>query len=192
MSLPRAQQLREFSEDQEGSAAASGGAADDDDDGDDGDESGGGGWGDFPGPHCVPRGGMDTLFAGLWDGRDDGGGDGEGGGARRRTRLGTTVSAIEWARSRNCHARDDPLDPALPGRVLIRTAGGACYGAEAVVITVPLGVLQAGRPAFVPRLPAQKRAAIARLRMGAYKKVSRVSRRPVARETVFRFEYRVP
>lgn len=43
--------------------------------------------------------------------------------------------------------------------------------ADRVVITLPLGVLQSGQVAFSPALPAQKRAAIGRLSMGAMNKV---------------------
>lgn len=43
--------------------------------------------------------------------------------------------------------------------------------AEHVVVTLPLGVLQAGRVGFVPELPESKRAAIGRLGMGLLDKV---------------------
>ncbi len=43
--------------------------------------------------------------------------------------------------------------------------------ADCAVITVPLGVLQAGRPDFDPPLPAAKRAAVERLGMGLLDKV---------------------
>ena len=49
--------------------------------------------------------------------------------------------------------------------------GGGSIDAGAVVCTVPLGVLQAGRPAFDPVLPAAHRRAIARLGMGRLEKV---------------------
>lgn len=42
--------------------------------------------------------------------------------------------------------------------------------AAAAIVTVPLGVLKDGRPAFDPPLPAEKKAAIDRLGMGALEK----------------------
>lgn len=45
------------------------------------------------------------------------------------------------------------------------------WTARAVVITVPLGVLKAGRISIHPPLPPSTRSAIARLRMGHYKKI---------------------
>lgn len=44
------------------------------------------------------------------------------------------------------------------------------YRGAAVIVTVPLGVLQASRPRFTPGLPAAKRAAISRLGMGVLSK----------------------
>lgn len=49
-------------------------------------------------------------------------------------------------------------------------AGGTRYEAAAVIVTVPLGVLQAGRPRFTPALPQEKQAAIGRLGMGVLSK----------------------
>ena len=40
-----------------------------------------------------------------------------------------------------------------------------------VLVTVPLGVLQAGRIAFHPRLPKGKREAIRKTRMGVFNKI---------------------
>jgi monoamine oxidase len=45
------------------------------------------------------------------------------------------------------------------------------FEADAVIVTLPLGVLKAERVEFDPPLPAAKRAAIARLGMGALEKV---------------------
>jgi monoamine oxidase len=45
------------------------------------------------------------------------------------------------------------------------------FEADAVIVTLPLGVLKAEQVEFDPPLPAAKRAAIARLRMGALAKV---------------------
>jgi monoamine oxidase len=53
-----------------------------------------------------------------------------------------------------------------PGRVALALAGGETLQARRAIVTVPLGVLQAERPAFAPALPAAKRAAIAAIPMG--------------------------
>ncbi len=50
-------------------------------------------------------------------------------------------------------------------------AAGRRYQANTVVVTVPLGVLQAGKIDFVPPLPEWKREAIEALRMGHMQKV---------------------
>ena len=64
-------------------------------------------------------------------------------------RLETVISQIDW--SDGVQARAD---------------SGEVYAADAAVITLPLGVLQAGRVQFAPRLPKHKLEALARLRMG--------------------------
>ena len=46
------------------------------------------------------------------------------------------------------------------------------FTADQVIVTVPLGVLQNGRIAFTPDLPAEKQAAIQRLGMGNYEKIA--------------------
>jgi monoamine oxidase len=65
-------------------------------------------------------------------------------------RLGSPVERVRWA----------------PGAVTLELAGGAQLAARRALITVPLGVLQANRPAFSPALPPAKRAAIAAIPMG--------------------------
>jgi monoamine oxidase len=55
------------------------------------------------------------------------------------------------------------------GAVRVVTDAGE-FGADQIVITLPLGVLQAGDVRFVPELPAAKREAIARLGMGTLDK----------------------
>jgi polyamine oxidase len=67
--------------------------------------------------------------------------------------LGTTVEEIALA----------------PAGVDVHTSTGTVHG-DVVIVTVPLGVLQAGRPRFSPPLPADKQAAIGRLGMGALSK----------------------
>lgn len=53
----------------------------------------------------------------------------------------------------------------------VELVGGEVLTADRVIVTVPLGVLQAGTIAFEPALPAAKRAAIGRLEMGSLEKV---------------------
>jgi monoamine oxidase len=57
------------------------------------------------------------------------------------------------------------------GGAVLTGPGGARLGARKVVVTASLGVLQAGRIAFSPPLPADKQGAISRLRMGNAAKV---------------------
>ena len=67
--------------------------------------------------------------------------------------LNTRVARIGWR----------------PGRVRLiagTPAGSERFSATAVVVTLPLGVLQAGHVAFEPALPEWKQAALAQLSMG--------------------------
>ncbi|MEN9620902.1 MAG: hypothetical protein RL499_1095, partial [Actinomycetota bacterium] len=69
-------------------------------------------------------------------------------------RLGAAVTAVSWA--------DDG--------VLVQTAAES-FEADAVIVTVPLGVLQSGAIAIDPPLPEPHQAAIAGLGMGVLNKV---------------------
>ncbi|MBK9178045.1 MAG: FAD-dependent oxidoreductase [Acidimicrobiales bacterium] len=69
-------------------------------------------------------------------------------------RLGHVVERVAWG----------------GGGVTVITGRGPIQG-DCAVITVPLGVLQAGRPDFDPPLPAAKQAAVERLGMGLLDKV---------------------
>ncbi|MBS1906281.1 MAG: FAD-dependent oxidoreductase [Actinobacteria bacterium] len=68
-------------------------------------------------------------------------------------RLGHVVTRVAWA------------DGAQ-----VSTAGGQ-FTADAVVLTVPVGVLKSGAVEIVPALPAVNAAALARLEMNAFEKV---------------------
>ena len=70
-------------------------------------------------------------------------------------RLGAVVRRIEW-------------DARLPVRV---HTDRETFEAEAALVTLPLGVLQAGDVTFTPELPEVKRVAIARLAMGDLTKI---------------------
>jgi hypothetical protein len=56
--------------------------------------------------------------------------------------------------------------------VTVRTSAGEALRADAVVVTVPLGVLKAGAIAFEPPLPDWKLEAVARLGFGKLNKAS--------------------
>ncbi len=60
---------------------------------------------------------------------------------------------------------------ARTGDGVVVTAGSSDRAADAVIVTVPLGVLKAGTIAFEPALPDDKLAAIGRLGMGHLSKV---------------------
>lgn len=78
-------------------------------------------------------------------------------------RLDTPVTAIRW---------DGPT-------VALETPRGTLT-ANAVVLTVPVGVLQAGGIRFTPELPAETRDALSGLGMGAYTKIAlRIDRRRI-------------
>jgi len=70
--------------------------------------------------------------------------------------LNQVVEAIHWQQ-----AQPSPV------RVVTQKTE---YVADAVVVTLPLGVLKAGRVRFTPALPAAKRDAIAKLDMGVLNK----------------------
>ena len=65
--------------------------------------------------------------------------------------AGDPVVALEWA---------------IQGGVRVSTLDGETHSADAVVIALPLGVLQADTVHFAPALPDTKRLALAGLRMG--------------------------
>ncbi len=58
------------------------------------------------------------------------------------------------------------------GRVTVETATGETFEADFAIVTVPLGVLQAGGVTFDPVLPEAKKRALGRLRMGHFNKVA--------------------
>ncbi|KAL2916314.1 ATPase of 26S proteasome regulatory subunit 4 [Polyrhizophydium stewartii] len=58
-----------------------------------------------------------------------------------------------------------------PGLVFVECTDGSIYAADAVVVTLPLGVLKANSVTFSPQLPVWKTAAIRSLGMGLLNKV---------------------
>jgi len=107
-------------------------------------------WGDFPGPHCLPVGGMQQLLRVVAS--DE---------ILADVKTGAVVTRV---------LRED-AGASTGAQVTIECADQQVYHAERVVMTLPLGVLQSNTVTFSPPLPEQKVEAISRLRMGAYKKV---------------------
>lgn len=104
-----------------------------------------GGYGDHPGPHALPVGGMKRVFADLL--HDD----------RFEVKLGTRVNLVQVT-------PDEDL-------VRLRYSNDGVATARAVIVTIPLGVLKDQSLLFDPPLPIEKRIAIDRLGVGAYAKV---------------------
>jgi monoamine oxidase len=101
--------------------------------------------------------GYDCLLAALAEGVD--------------IRLNTVVEAVDWSGE----------------SVRVCTADGQVYEAGNAIITLPLGVLQAGRVRFTPELPAGKQAAVRSLRMGPVIKLVYAFGEPVLPEGIFSF-----
>ncbi|MCB1262940.1 MAG: FAD-dependent oxidoreductase, partial [Acidimicrobiales bacterium] len=95
----------------------------------------------YDGPEMMLRGGYGQVPAALADGV--------------AVRLGAVVAEV---------AHDD-------AGVMVTLDDGTTVDAAAAVVTVPIGVLQAGELTFVPSLPAPVRAAIEALDMGVLTKV---------------------
>jgi len=82
-------------------------------------------------------------------------------------RCNQTVRAIEYGKlqeSTSLSANDSP--------VTVVCADGTRIGADAVVITVSLGVLKSSMIQFDPELPAEKTIAISRLGFGLLNKAN--------------------
>ena len=92
--------------------------------------------------------GPDVLLPGGYDAIVDALADG------LDVRLGAIVTEVEHR----------------PGHVALQTSKGELTG-DAAVVTLPIGVLQAGAVTFTPALPARQREAIGRLGSGALDKV---------------------
>lgn len=100
--------------------------------------------GEYPGGDVLFPNGFGAIAAGLAKGVD--------------VRMAHVVTRIEVGAS--------------GVRVVARVNGADVpFDGQAVVVTLPLGVLKSGSVEFVPALPAAKRAAIARLGMGLLDKI---------------------
>lgn len=100
-------------------------------------------FGGFGGPHCMVVGGYDQVFRRLASLLD--------------VRLSTRVASIKTRQEMDS--------------VEVITAAGESIWADAVVVTVPLGVLKAGGLAFDPPLPQWKQDAVQKLGFGDLNKV---------------------
>lgn len=78
-------------------------------------------------------------------------------------RLNTVVESVKWGE----------------GGVELTTTDGETFAAERVLITLPLGVLQAGHVRFEPALPPEKWGAIEALRMGPAIKLVYIFEQPI-------------
>ncbi|PRW44477.1 lysine-specific histone demethylase 1-like protein 3 isoform A [Chlorella sorokiniana] len=101
--------------------------------------------GGFGGAHCMVVGGYQAVFRALAAALGD------------AVRLNTAVVEIR--------------EEGASGDAEVVTAGGEVLRCDAVVITVPLGVLKAGAIRFEPELPAWKQEAVRRLGFGDLNKV---------------------
>ncbi len=91
-------------------------------------------------------------------------------------RLNTPVTHIDWS-----------------GAVVRLETHAGTMSADQVVITVPLGVLQAGMIAFSPALPAAKQSAIEALRMGpGIKLVFKLNDHPVSPDIMAIYSDKTP
>jgi monoamine oxidase len=57
------------------------------------------------------------------------------------------------------------------GGIVVSTKEGSRFEADAVIVSVPVGVLHAGGLRFTPDLPAWKKQALAKIGMGKLSKV---------------------
>lgn len=103
----------------------------------------------FRGEHALIKNGYETIIGGLLEGIE--------------TRVKYLHRIVE-------------VNTVLEDVVLVRVAKGQSqqlnYAFDAVIVTVPLGVLKKGAIDFVPPLPKKKSTAIARLGMGGLMKVA--------------------
>ena len=99
-------------------------------------------FGAFGGPHAMLEGGYGQLIQNIASQVKD-------------VRLSCPVSKVSYS----------------PDGVVVTTAAGEHLKANAVVVAVPIGVLQHGGVAFDPPLPAWKSKAMCNIGMGKLNKV---------------------
>ena len=81
------------------------------------------------------------------------------------------VERIRWTPQGGAATAVTHIDGGVSVRVAVAGGEAVEVAADAVIVTVPLGVLQEGRPAFDPPLPEWKRSAISALGAGLLNKV---------------------
>lgn len=84
--------------------------------------------------------------------------------------YGQVVDHVAKGLAIQANARVEQVQ-AAPRGVVLRFAGGQSIRADAAIVTLPLGVLQAGDVVFDPPLSPARQAAIAALGMGLYNKI---------------------
>ena len=136
---------------------------------------------DWRGGHVMVRGGYGPLVAAMGtevarlQHRNNSSNEPNGNSNNDAVRLGTEVVSIDWAANKSGSAAVTVRVRRTPTSTLTgKNASAAEFediAADAVLVTVPLGVLQAGALGFTPPLPAWKQGAIARLGFGLLNKV---------------------
>lgn len=108
-------------------------------------------YGGFGGPHCMIKGGYDTVLCGLAKGLD--------------IRLNHVVTEV-------LYGHDELGASCKDGKhVKVSTSNGNEFIGDAVLITVPLGCLKAQTIKFSPSLPDWKLSSINRLGFGVLNKI---------------------
>jgi len=110
----------------------------------------------FLGAHAMILGGYGQLTDGLASSP-----------TKLDIRCNQTVQAIRYEKLQESTSSDANDAP-----VTVVCADGTLIGADAVVVTVSLGVLKSSMIHFNPELPAEKTAAISRLGFGLLNKAN--------------------
>jgi len=90
-------------------------------------------------------------------------------------RCNQTVRAIEYGKFEYGKLQESTSLSANDSPVTVVCADGTRIGADAVVVTVSLGVLKSSMIQFDPELPAEKTTAISRLGFGLLNKANHES-----------------
>ncbi|TVU47064.1 hypothetical protein EJB05_06644 [Eragrostis curvula] len=108
-------------------------------------------YGGFGGPHCMIKGGYDTVLHSLAKGLD--------------IRLNHAVTEVLYG------SEESGASFAHGKHVKVSTSNGSEFAGDAVLITVPLGCLKAQTIKFFPSLPDWKLSSINRLGFGVLNKI---------------------
>ena len=115
-------------------------------------------WGDYPGPHCLvmDKGGVSRVITALQAQLT----------SATTLLLNHKVTTVDASATANKGSDDENESP-----VTVSTANGTSFTGKRVLVTFPIGVLQASPRMFVPPLSASKQNAFAALKMGSYLKI---------------------